>query len=192
MPDLNTLIDSVAVILEDRQPPTEEALLSIVRAQASVLAMTTGTTGLPAFTEDDLNAAVRALKARFSIRMSLGSLFEADDYQPWLIGRQGEIDWFYWTRYRKHLLKKGFPAHVVVTLDRLTDKVVDHLEDPLKQGTWARKGLVVGHVQSGKTANYTGLVCKAADAGYRVIIVLAGTLNSLRNQTQERIDADFI
>jgi hypothetical protein len=73
------------------------------------------------------------------------------------------------------LLKKNFPPHVVRTLDELTDKIIDHLEDPMKEGNWARKGLVVGHVQSGKTANYTGLLCKAADAGYRVIIVLAGT-----------------
>ena len=192
MADLNKLIDSVAVILEDRQPPTEEALMNIVKAQANVLALTSSPTENVDFSIDDLDGVVRALETRFSIRMSLGSLFEAEDYKPWLIGRQGDIDWFYWERYRKHLLKKGFPAHVVVSLDRLTDKIVDHLEDPLKDGNWARKGLVVGHVQSGKTANYTGLVCKAADVGYKVIIVLAGTLNSLRNQTQERIDADFI
>lgn len=192
MADLNKLIDSVAVILEERQPPTEEALLNIVKAQAAVLALTAAQNDALRFSDDDLNAAVRALEARFSIRMTLGSMFEGEDYRPWLIGRQGEIDWFYWERYKKHLLKKSFPPHVVVTLDRLTDKIIDHLEDPLKPGNWARKGLVVGHVQSGKTANYTGLVCKAGDAGYRVIIVLAGTLNSLRNQTQERIDADFI
>lgn len=52
--------------------------------------------------------------------------------------------------------------------------------------------MVVGHVQSGKTANYTGLVCNAADAGYQVIIVIAGIHNNLRSQTQRRIDAGFI
>ena len=51
--------------------------------------------------------------------------------------------------------------------------------------------MVVGHVQSGKTANYTGLICKAADAGYRLVIVIAGIHNNLRNQTQERIDEGF-
>ncbi len=191
-PELNKLLDSVAVILEDKQPPTEAALLNIVRAQATVLNLMSGEISLSCFSDDDLDVVVRALETRFSIRMDLGSLFEAKDYQPWLINRQGEIDWYYWGRYRKYLLKKGFPPHVVVTLDLLTDKILDHLEDPFKMGNWTRKGLVVGHVQSGKTANYTGLACKAADAGYRVIIVLAGTLNSLRNQTQERIDADFI
>ena len=52
--------------------------------------------------------------------------------------------------------------------------------------------MVVGHVQSGKTANYTGLICKAADAGYKLIIVIAGIHNSLRNQTQQRIDEGFV
>ena len=46
--------------------------------------------------------------------------------------------------------------------------------------------MVMGHVQSGKTANYTGLICKAADAGYKVVIIIAGLHNNLRNQTQRQ------
>ncbi len=53
-------------------------------------------------------------------------------------------------------------------------------------------GLVVGHVQSGKTASYTGLICKAADAGYKIVIVLAGLHNNLRSQTQVRLDEGFL
>lgn len=192
MIDLNKLIDSVAVILDDKQPPTEKALHEIVKAQAMVLAMSSGAGINHGLSDADLDKVVKTIETRFSIRMELGSMFEAEDFKPWLAARQGDIDWYYWQRYRKLLLKNSFPSGVVTTLDRLTDKVLDHLEDPEKDGNWARKGLVVGQVQSGKTANYTGLLCKAADAGYRVIIVLTGTLNSLRNQTQERIDADFI
>ncbi|MCB1885710.1 MAG: Z1 domain-containing protein [Geminicoccaceae bacterium] len=55
-----------------------------------------------------------------------------------------------------------------------------------------RRGLVVGHVQSGKTASYTGLICKAADAGYTVVIVLAGLHSNLRSQTQLRLDEGFL
>jgi hypothetical protein len=51
---------------------------------------------------------------------------------------------------------------------------------------------VVGHVQSGKTGNYTGLICKAADAGYKIIIVLAGLHNNLRSQTQIRLEEGFL
>ena len=66
------------------------------------------------------------------------------------------------------------------------------LEDPTRDGPWDRRGLVVGHVQSGKTGNYTGLICKAADAGYKIIIVLAGLHNNLRSQTQMRLDEGFL
>src|SRR4051812_38030773 len=138
MIDLEKLIDSVAGILEEQKPPTEEALRNIVKAQAAVLALTSGGASDASLTEQQIEHAVKTLETRFSIRMELGSLFEADDYKPWLAQRQGAIDWFYWTRYRKHLLKKSFPPQVVTTLDRLTDKIVDHLEDPQKEGTWAR------------------------------------------------------
>jgi hypothetical protein len=52
--------------------------------------------------------------------------------------------------------------------------------------------MVVGHVQSGKTANYVGLICKAADAGYKVVIVLTGFHNNLRTQTQIRLEEGFL
>ncbi len=193
MTNLEKLVDSVSGILADRrEPPTEEALLGIVKAQAGTLAMAMEKSVSELFTEKDYADAVKAVETRFSIRMTLGTMFQAEDYRPWLVAKQGQIQWYYWNRYRKYLLKKGFPPNVVRSLDALTDKILDHTEDPQKEGAWTRRGMVVGHVQSGKTANYTGLMCKAADAGYRVIIVLAGTLNSLRNQTQERIDSDFI
>ena len=70
--------------------------------------------------------------------------------------------------------------------------MLDLIQDPTFPGPWDRRGLVVGHVQSGKTGHYTGLVCKAADAGYKVIVVIAGVHNNLRNQTQGRIDEGFI
>ena len=66
------------------------------------------------------------------------------------------------------------------------------LEDPDRSGMWDQTGPVMGHVQSGKTANFCGLICKAADAGYKVIIVLSGIHNSLRSQTQIRLDEGFL
>ncbi|MDF7800055.1 Z1 domain-containing protein [Pontiellaceae bacterium B1224] len=189
MADIQKLTDAVSLVLENHEPPTEEALYQLVKAQATVIQLSENYV----FSDDEMSAVVRTLQARFVHRMSMGALFEAEDYRPWLPSRQGDIDWYYWKRYEKHLrTTKGFPPKVVRTLDQITDKVLDRLEDPSKEGEWGRRGLVVGHVQSGKTANYTGLICKAADAGYKVIIVLAGLLNSLRNQTQERIDSDFM
>jgi Z1 domain len=64
--------------------------------------------------------------------------------------------------------------------------------NPEKPGAWKRRGLVVGDVQSGKTASYSALVNKAADAGYRMVILLTGMLENVRRQTQERLDAAFV
>ena len=52
--------------------------------------------------------------------------------------------------------------------------------------------MVVGEVQSGKTSNYIELACKAVDAGYRFVVVLTGSTNSLRAQTQLRFDEGFL
>lgn len=65
------------------------------------------------------------------------------------------------------------------------------MEDPEQQPEWKRRGLVVGNVHSGKTATYAALICKAADAGYRMVILLTGMLENVRRQTQERLDAGF-
>lgn len=189
MPDLEKLIYHVSDALEKRtEPPAESELLNLINAHAGVLALTEG----QPYSSVELDEAMRRLQTQFITRMGLGTLFEAEDYRPWLAAEQGNITPYYWTRYQNHLRRGGLSKEVVRTLDAVTDEILDHLENPKKEGRWARKGLVVGHVQSGKTANYTGLIAKAADAGYKVIIVLAGMLNSLRNQTQERIDADFM
>ncbi|WP_374417870.1 MULTISPECIES: Z1 domain-containing protein [Novosphingobium] len=100
-------------------------------------------------------------------------------------------DWRYWRRYAMWLEAK-MPPQAIDALDEATDDVLRQLEAPDRPGAWDRRGLVVGHVQSGKTGNYTGLICKAADAGYKIIIVLAGLHNNLRAQTQLRLDEGFL
>jgi len=183
MADIEKLVDAVALILENDEPPTDEKLISIVRAIAIGIQLNR----TEPFNDSEITDAVQVLKTRFVHRMQVGTLFEAEDYMPWLESRQGDIDWYYWERYRKHLLTtKKFPPHVVRTLDQITDKVLDRMEDPSKAGAWTRRGLVVGHVQSGKTANYAGLICKAADSGYQVIIVLAGML--ILSETKRKKD----
>lgn len=134
-----------------------------------------------------------ALHARFNHRMELGQTIRDDDsHEPWLSARKAEIEPFYWERYRKFLLRGGWGPHVVSTLDQSLDEILDLLRDPSKPAPWKRRGLVVGDVQSGKTATYAGLINKASDAGYRMIILLTGTLENVRKQTQERLDAAFV
>ena len=116
-----------------------------------------------------------------------------DDHEVWLDGRRGSVEWNFWNRYERFLeLEKGWAPAQVRRLGEVTDTILGHFENPARPGKWDRRGMVVGQVQSGKTANYTGLICKAADSGYRLIVVLAGLHNSLRSQTQQRLDREFL
>lgn len=144
--------------------------------------------------DDDAEDLARLIEEKYGISMGLGAIVDAEDFRPWLHDARinGEIGEFYWSRYRRLLNLKGLPKSVIDATDEVTDRVLDRLGDPKNMSPWSRRGMVVGHVQSGKTANYTGLICKAADAGYRLIVVIAGIHNNLRNQTQARIDEGFI
>lgn len=105
--------------------------------------------------------------------------------------KEEKIDRHYWDRYRSYL-DESLPWAALEGIDEVTDSVLSDIESPKREGAWDRRGLVVGHVQSGKTSNYTGVICKAADAGYKIIIVLAGLHNNLRAQTQARLDEGFL
>ena len=102
------------------------------------------------YSEQDVEIITKRLEERFNISMSLGTLFASEDYRPWLDGERGDITWYYWLRYKRLLLQQQFPQQVISGLDSITDQILDHLENPNKAGQWARKGMVVGHVQSGK------------------------------------------
>jgi hypothetical protein len=100
---------------------------------------------------------------------------------------------FYWSAYRQYLVEqKRWEPKSVAALDVASTDVVERLSDPLAPNITPTKGLVIGYVQSGKTANFTGVIAKAVDAGYRLVIVLAGLQNTLRAQTQRRIDKELL
>ncbi len=142
----------------------------------------------------DRQSLVRQLEEVFIVHMLRPVVLEDRDenHRPWLLSRRSEIQWRYSDRYSRLLQSKNWPEAALTGIDNLSDLILDKLGDPDRDGAWDRRGLVVGHVQSGKTANYIGLVNKAADAGYRIIIVLAGVHNSLRSQTQLRFDEGFL
>jgi hypothetical protein len=143
--------------------------------------------------DEQADALARSIETRFDVSMSIGAVLEDNNgYEPWLDQAREEIDDYYWTRYARLLVAKGISPQVVASLDSVTHRTLGLLENPKKSGAWSRRGMVVGHVQSGKTSNYIGLISKAADAGYKVIIVIAGIHNNLRNQTQRRIDEGFV
>lgn len=143
----------------------------------------------------DQPALVAELLHLFSITIVHASALDDDrrDHEPWLEARRGEIAWSFWKRYEKYLVTdQNWAPQMVENLDHDTGMVLERIENPLRPGAWDRRGMVVGSVQSGKTANYTGLINKALDAGYKLIIVLAGIHSNLRSQTQLRIDEGVI
>ena len=119
-------------------------------------------------------------------------LGDDEGWEAWLPDRRAEIGWKYWDRYRKYLSRKSFPKDVLNRLETSTDRVLGLLGDPTREGAWDRRGLVVGLVQSGKTAHYVGTINKAVDAGYKVIVVLTGFTESLRVQTQDRLEQGLL
>lgn len=141
-------------------------------------------------TDSQLEATAKLIESQLSISMNDASTIQVN-FEEWLPSRRTTLTPYYYDRYRKHLGNRGFGSAVLGVLDKDTDKIVGLMQDPEKPGRWARRGLVVGHVQSGKTANYTGVICKAADYGYKFIVILTGIQEDLRVQTQERIEEGF-
>ena len=145
--------------------------------------------------EIDVETLVRELEANLNVVVGHASTLidNTRDHVPWLAERRSEIEWDFSRRYARFLReRKGWATRTLQRSNELTDEVMGLLEDPARLGPWDRRGMVVGQVQSGKTSNYIALICKAADAGYKFIVVLTGTTNSLRAQTQLRIDEGFL
>lgn len=149
---------------------------------------------IPQYSGLDREAIIREVQSIYNIHLDDFRVIESSERRRhWISDKKGSLHWNFWQRYRDYLsIEKNFPDTVINQLDRLTDRTLDGLFDPVINAAIDKKGLVVGQVQSGKTANYTGLICKAADAGYKLIIVLAGVHNNLRSQTQLRLDEGFL
>jgi transcriptional regulator with XRE-family HTH domain len=167
----------------------------------------------------DLETA--AAEARATFENMLGSTLDAQQEANWAAARQQIMEalarpveflgnlslrkprrpqWYsggasgalHWPALEAYLLtRKNWKAEAVASIDSSSTEVVSLLENPAQSGFRGR-GLVVGYVQSGKTANMTAVIAKAVDAGYRFIIVLAGLTNALRRQTQRRLEDDLL
>lgn len=144
-------------------------------------------------TEKDLSDTISDLIEHLAVTSEEGRAVTAKDFKPWFEKWRQENSTPRWDRYRKYLLEaKGWSPAVVDRLDSETSQLVDLVGDPSVEGEWRRRGLAIGEVQSGKTANYIGVLNKALDTGYKLIIILGGHTNDLRRQTQERVDSDLL
>lgn len=151
----------------------------------------------PAFGFDEKmkERLLQDLRTSYNTTASMPAVLkDPSEYEPWLEARRDKIEWRFWDRYRFYLSGvKGWSPNVVKSLHETTDEILDLLADPCRTGQpFERLGLVMGYVQSGKTANFTALINKALDAGFKVIIVLSGLHNNLRSQTQLRLDEEVM
>ncbi|CCH34620.1 Z1 domain-containing protein [Actinosynnema sp. NPDC047251] len=141
-----------------------------------------------------LDAETAAEIARnFPLAKGDGTTVIAGPWDPWYTDEVKRARDFYWGHYVDYLrARRGWHADAIANLDTATTRVVERLIDPSRAKAGQTKGLVVGYVQSGKTANFTGVIAKAIDAGYRLVIVMTGTTNLLREQTQRRVDMELV
>ena len=146
----------------------------------------------PQLTSDDIDAIKKKILTVFSHHLDMGTMITDNSQEPWFMSRTKDCEMICSERNREYLLQyRGLSSDVVSKLDSITDTIMDGFGDPKKE-SFARRGLVMGDVQSGKTNTYTRLCCKAVDVGYRMIILLTGTLESLRRQTQGRLDEGLV
>ena len=155
--------------------------------------------GFAALMFEDLSAIeideiLKELTREHTVEMAPGaSIVDKATFEPWIAQRRSETDTPRWDAYKKLLIGRDWETNVITTLDEQTDDVVELMGNPLQSnGTWPRRGLLMGEVQSGKTATYLGILNKALDYGYRVIIVIGGHTENLRQQTQTRFDTDLL
>jgi len=148
---------------------------------------------------EDFERIKQEAEKLFDVEMDEGIIIQGDEQKlrdtTWWsnkvkIEKEQKEENYYWDRYKKYI-QSFLPPEVVKTIDDDTDRIIDNIGNP-KVKEFDIYGMVVGHVQSGKTSNYASVICKAADAGYKFIVVIAGDKNNLRNQTQKRINEAFI
>lgn len=145
---------------------------------------------------EEIAEAIRQYKINQGVSMDLGELIaikHQDD--DWFEKLNNEPDFVrsYYERYLKYIHDCKYLSDGVIDSTKSNNELaIKYFADPRATDNILRKGLVVGDVQAGKTLNYIGLINLAIDCGYKNILVLTGTTEDLRKQTQERIDEGIV
>ena len=183
--------DDVKSIVMKRLRGKETVTMADVYSETSIMLSALQTVGLIGAIDEE--AIRQDILSTINVWQPDPSVLRDKKHVNWLPKRKAEINWDFWNRYRQYLEEEKNRSTAVTTqLHSITDSILGDIGDPADIASWDRRGMVVGDVQSGKTANYTGLICKAVDAGYKLVIVLAGMTNDLRSQTQSRLDREFL
>jgi hypothetical protein len=181
---IQTVIGEWKTLIEVTKPQYLKTILGIEDAK-----------NIRPLTEEEWKYLQNELEQSFNVRITTGILVTGEEQKTrdttwWTGKKQLQSDNYYLTNYMTYM-KRDLPQQVLETIIEDTDAIMNNLADPDLE-RFLRYGMVVGHVQSGKTSNYAALICKAADAGYRFIVVIAGGQNNLRDQTQARLDEVFV
>lgn len=171
--------------------PDEQYINKVVNVSAD---METALNGV-VYGDEDRQQVIRELRHDLGVSVEMGTILEANDFKPWVDEAEshGRIQWKRWNCYMRWLEESSTMNSVSKNvLMKTSKKITELLGNPLETGTWHRRGLVLGDVQSGKTRNYLAVLNRAADVGYKILIVLAGNTESLRKQTQDRINEGLV
>lgn len=191
MTEKQTIYNMLKVRFRDNGTPTHSELLK----QAQTLASTIFPNVLSG---DDITEIVEDYEINVGVKaFDPDTLVSANESSEWFQKKKSEENrkHDYWSRYVDYLRQeKDFDEDTITVLKRSTEEILGYCANPTPSlgEIKKRKGLVVGDVQSGKTANYMALISMACDYDYKLIIILAGLTDSLRMQTQERVDEGFI
>lgn len=185
------IIGSILMNMSNNSQPVTEGIIEKLVDMNDTMNATMYST--PKMTPEEREEVINALHAALYVRIDRGHFVKENDHTPWYMAAKAGNTSKFWDRYRLYLLKeKHWNGDTINELDKTTDEIMDLLGNPDQVDGFMRRGLCIGDVQSGKTSSYIGLINKAADAHYRVIILLTGTIEKLRRQTQQRIDEGFI
>lgn len=201
MNNFNECVDFICkqVADQNKQQLTDaelEMLISLLEATLQnppLRSLLIGNNIVDSFLSDDDKLKIKKkIQTIYNIKMDHCIVIEGEEQKKrdktWWTNEKINNEQTYWKLYKNGL---KLPPKVKMTIDNDTDVILNNLFNPKDIHASSRYGMVVGHVQSGKTSNYAGLICKASDAGYRCFIIIAGIHNNLRTQTQKRIKSIF-
>ena len=191
--EIDEFIKTLAVELKSRQTFGEKITNDYV--DQVVQKKVADYSEIPSFviTDEELERIKFRLESQYNIlNIEEEIILRGGKIERWYDSRKSEITPTYWNAYNEMLVSQARTIDSINANEKVINSILDLSGDPETKGTWSRKGLVMGNVQSGKTQNYLGLINKAIDSGYKVIILLGGHVNELRKQTQERVDEGVI
>ncbi len=147
-------------------------------------------------TDEQIEIIIRSVSDRVDVVVHEAKVIidNTKNRVPWYTSdRLAITERIFWDSFEAYIKSKNdIPESVIRQTNLDTDKTLEQLCDPLSTDLFLCRGMVVGDVQAGKTLNYSALINKACDMGYKLIIVLTGLTEDLRAQTQKRLDRDFV